>query len=81
MLFSFIPAAMVVSSVDSQLPVEYDEAIISYATAIAFRAKDKYEIASQYRSSYKEILDDAIAATVQQQRDRLPCIKDDDWGD
>lgn len=81
MHYSYIPPAMVVSSVDCELPVEYDEAIIAYATAIAFRAKDKYEVASQYQKTYKEILDTAIEATAQQQRDRLPCIKDDDWGD
>lgn len=82
MHYSYIPPAMVVSTVDCQLPVQYEEAVIAYATAACFRAKDKYEVASQYKALYKEILDEAIATTRRQQRDRLPAIKDaDQWGD
>ena len=69
---------MVEGGQDSLLPVEYDEAIIAYATAICFRAKDKYEVASQYNKTYKEILDMAIEEQVSIQRDRLPVIKEDE---
>ena len=82
MMYAYSPVAMTTggSAIDCQLPAEYDEAIIAYATAICFRVKDKYEIASQYNKTYKEILDVAIAATAEQQRDRKPCIKDDsEW--
>lgn len=74
--YSFMPAAMVVSSVDCQLPVEYDEALISYACAIAFRAKDKYEIAGHYRDGYKGFLEMGTQAVAERQRDFYPHINE-----
>jgi hypothetical protein len=78
--YQYMPPDMVVSTVDCQLPVEYEEGIIAYATSVAFRAKDKYEVASQQQRVYSDILDLAIRNTAERQRDRLPVIKDDmDW--
>jgi hypothetical protein len=76
--YSYIPPDMTTggSAIDSRLPAQFDEAIISYATAICFRAKDKYEIASQYTKNYNELVDLAKSDVAQKQRDRLPCIKD-----
>lgn len=77
--YSYMPPAMVVSSVDCQLPVEYDEALIAYACEIVFRAKDKYEIASKYKTTYNEFVELGLKAVAERQRDRLPCIKDESY--
>lgn len=80
--YIYIPPAMVVSSVDCRLPVEYEEAVIAYASALCFRAKDKYETAGYCEKKYKEIVDMATENIAERQRDRMPCIKDDGdfWG-
>lgn len=84
MRYIYIPPAMTTggSAVDCRLPVEYEEAVILYATALCFRAKDKYETAGYCEKKYKEILEMATSDILERQRDRLPAIKeewDGDW--
>jgi hypothetical protein len=76
--YSYMPTAMTTggSAVDCQLPVEYDEALIAYACAIAFRSKDKYEIAGDYRDAYKSFLEMGIKAVSERQRDFYPHINE-----
>jgi len=76
--YSFMPIAMTTggSAVDCQLPIEYDEALISYACAIAFRSKDKYEIAGHYRDAYKQFLEMGDKAVAERQRDFYPHINE-----
>ncbi len=78
---SYMPPLMVVSTVDCQLPAEYDEGLIAYALSIAFRAKDKYETSGAYFKIYKEFLDMGMDAVAQRQKQRLPCIKDEQSGE
>lgn len=78
---SYMPALMVVSSVDCQLPAEYDEALVSYALSICFRVKDKYETSGAYFKIYKEFLEMGMDAVAQRQKQRLPCIKDEVSGE
>ena len=75
--YSYMPPAMVVSSVDCRLPKEYEEAIIAYATSTCFRAKDKYATAGQNMKIYTDLLDEAMKKVAERQRDRLPRIKDE----
>lgn len=79
MQYAYMPPPMTTggSAVDCRLPDWYDEAIINYAAAICFRAKDKYETADRCQKIYKDIMEQAMAETVKQNRDRMPCIKDD----
>lgn len=81
--YTYCPPAMTTggSAIDCRLPVWYDEAIICYATAIAFRAKDKYETADRNMKVYKDLMEKAMGEVVKQQRDRLPCIKDEDFSE
>lgn len=79
MQYAYVPPDMTTggSAVDCRLPSWYDEAIINYAAAVCFRAKDKYETASQCTKIYRELMDQGMQEVVKSQRDRLPCIKDE----
>lgn len=81
MAYAYVPPAMTTggSAVDCRLPDWYDEAIINYAAAICFRAKDKYETADRCQKVYRDLMEKAMGEVVKSQRDRLPCIKDESY--
>jgi hypothetical protein len=77
--YSYMPPEMTTggSAIDCRLPSWYDEAIINYAAAVCFRAKDKYETADRCTKIYRDLMDQGMQEVVKSQRDRLPCIKDE----
>jgi hypothetical protein len=75
--YSYVPPDLASDSDTTRLTIMMDEALVCYATSVAFTKRDKYSQAAFYMKRYDDFVAQARSMKDQRDRDRLYAIKDD----